>query len=784
MLNWGDKESGDQLAAQMAELLQDRIMTHDQLASCYSIKHGESVSQKLREMSRDRRPMLLGDFLAQMSDYFEVVGPKEVKAKPNAPVATVTAAPASSNGQQTQPANDSTLTVDTVASLPAAASDPTPSAAMKYADVSRGLQGILKEQQAAVSVQMLERLFLEKFHTSIADVVGMTTGEYLQRKENIFDYRAEQATVALHSTVMPGPPLIAAEPGGAKDEEFVVREFEQLIATMGPVVYISTLCGKFIQRNGISVTSIISTRPLDLFKRHPGTFLIVGAGNVTLKKYENIPEVARLLDKPSSKAMRMAKAAEEAQLPVPDFVSEEHVVDEFRRLILNDAAESVYISSLCGRFLQRFKTPVTNIIKCKPTEFLRRYPDVFVMTGGGNVGLREVLGQDAVSVPPPPPRTPKVNREDEMSGAVSGASAAAPECYEGIQLKDEDYWNLSASLMPAAAAQAVQQLLFSVCRHLEQNSVLAVKEAVLGGSACDGMLSELDPQAELVLFVRHLPSKSFSQWLPHMLEALARLLEVDRPPHCTGDIKVEKDHIGAHFAFPASSRHTFARKAAGVGAEAGNTLCVHIYISPVFSDRRELFECMRGAPPGERGFFYPGLVRERRDVLSKQPAAVKECIRLVSWWVVQQRLSSDFERPSHWLIQCLVLKASQTLQQSAAGSVELEALVSKVLGMIAGCETLKVLWSDGKKQGTSAAAIALYDSQDIWKPLLSHEPLCMDPCNPYSNLADANFFDPRALALAAQSAKCYDVFKIEVSKWNAAMTECTEEPNNLLSHMN
>ena len=170
-----------------------------------------------------------------------------------------------------------------------------------------------------------------------------------------------------------------AVPNAVKDETFVVHEFEQCVEAVGPAVYISTLCGKVIQRNGISVTSIITTRPLDLFNRHPGVFLIVGAGNVTLQKYRHLPEVQRLLDKPSSKALRIAKAAEEAQLPIPEVVTEAHVVDEFRRLILNDGSdnvrESLYISSLRGRFLQRFKKPVTAIINCKPAEFLRRYPD-------------------------------------------------------------------------------------------------------------------------------------------------------------------------------------------------------------------------------------------------------------------------------------------------------------------------------------------------------------------------------------------------------------------------
>merc|ERR1719476_1109840 len=99
-------------------------MTFDQLASVYSIKHGQSVTQKLKEMSRDRRPMSLGDFIAQMTDYFEAVSRNQVRA----------AGAASTNGTKK-------------ATPPAQAAPPpaTPSAAakapavtvMKYADVSR-----------------------------------------------------------------------------------------------------------------------------------------------------------------------------------------------------------------------------------------------------------------------------------------------------------------------------------------------------------------------------------------------------------------------------------------------------------------------------------------------------------------------------------------------------------------------------------------------------------------------------------------------------------------------
>merc|ERR1719362_1627548 len=126
--------------------------------------------------------------------------------------------------------------------------------------------------------------------------------------------------------------------------------------------------------------------------------------------------------------------------------------------------DSVYISSLCGRFLQRFKKPVTAIINCKPAEFLRRYPDTFVMTGGGNVGLREVLGPDAVSVPPPPPRVPKALRDDQLLGH---------EALQQIELTEQVYAEICSRLTQGTAShQSVMQRLMAVCGQMGQASFL------------------------------------------------------------------------------------------------------------------------------------------------------------------------------------------------------------------------------------------------------------------------------------------------------------------------
>mmetsp|Transcript_9073 Transcript_9073/g.24301 ORF Transcript_9073/g.24301 Transcript_9073/m.24301 type:complete len:765 (-) Transcript_9073:53-2347(-) len=734
MLNWGDKDAAERLAVQLQELLRDRTMTYDQLASIYSIKQGHSVTQRLKEMSRDRRPMALGDFIGQMTDYFGMPGKNQVKciasaasARPAAAASAPAAAaptpaapgpsPPAAAGVGQPPAGQAAASADD--------DDAAPMVTMKYADVSRGVQNILKEANERILVDHLDEQFRQKFGTDISDVVGMSTGEYLQRKENIFDYRPGENTVALHSAILSGPP--PADSGATKDETFVVREFESLIETMGPVVYISTLCGKFIQRNGISVTSVISTRPLDLFKRHPGVFLIVGAGNVTLKKYEHMPDVQRLLDKPSSKAQRIAKAAEEAQLPVPQSITERHVVEEFRRLILVDGTDSVYISSLCGRFLQRFKKPVTQIIDCKPAEFLRRYPDVFVMTGGGNVGLREVLGPDAVSVPPPPPRVPKALREEQIM---------ASEHIQAINLTDQVFADIHARLQEETTFPGVVQQLLAVCRQMEQTSFLALEEVVLGGAAGKGLLSE-GPAAEIVLLVRQLPFRNFAQWLPHILDTLSPVLETQLAGERADKFKVEKDHLHFHMK----------------GTEAGKDLTVRVYLSPLFKSRDHLLECIKTSPPAERFYFYPAMVKERSDLIGRQPPRVKVLIRLMTWWASRQSWSCALAAPSDWLIELVVIHLCRQLERAGGDREEFDLAdsVTRVLEVFAKFETLKVLWAD--------TGLAMYTPEDVWRPLLSHEPLFLDPLNPYCNLADANAFDARELAAAAAPPGCLNVFK-------------------------
>merc|ERR1719420_2661740 len=355
-----------------------------------------------------------------------------------------------------------------------------------------------------MTMAQLEEVFEQKFGSSITSVLEksqkpdekpMSFAEYLDNKKNIFEVD-EKGLVYLQQALLAGPPI--ADPNVVKDEAFVVHEFEQLIEDAGPVCYISTLCGKFIQRNGIAVTGIIGSRPLDLFKRHPDKFLLCGGGNVTLKSFSNKDVVKNLLDvQGSAKATRITKAAEDNQAFVPpEDVTEEHIVEEFRRLITIDATETVYISSLCGRFLQRYKKPVTAIIDERPADFLRRFPDIFVMMGGGHVGLREVLGPDVESVPAAP-REPKRPLEE--------TKALDQDVIKRLMLTDDMLLEVHGRIAHWDVYHSAVREVKKLCEVLEANSFLAVQDVVMGGPVGKGVVTKDTLQATVALFVKQLP---------------------------------------------------------------------------------------------------------------------------------------------------------------------------------------------------------------------------------------------------------------------------------------
>lgn len=216
--------------------------------------------------------------------------------------------------------------------------------------------------------------------------------------------------------------------------------------------------------------------------------------------------------------------------------------------------------------------------------------------------------------------------------------------------------------------------------------------------------------------------------------------------------RVEKDHL------------RFQLAASGSNKEIG----IELYLSPVCKSRTHLLDSIRATQPAERFYFYPSLVKERNEFVGRQPPHTKTLIRLMTWWASKQRWRTSFSAPSDWLIELIVIHACQQLAENAGGEeLELAATMTSIIEVFANFESIKVLWADS---GT-----AIYQLQDIWRPLLSHEPLFMDPLNPFCNLVDVNKFDAHELASNAQSAVALLCFKREAAQFMAPAAAADED---------
>jgi len=614
-----------------------------------------------------------------------------------------------------------------------------------YADVSRGIQRIFKELREPLTIAALEAVFLQRFGKTIAEIAGISCVEYLQRKSNVFEYDPDEDRVFLHPSILAGPPI--ADPNLPKDEHFVVDEFERLIEDLGPVCYISALCGKFIQRNGVSVTSITNVRPLDLFKRHPDKFLILGGGNVSLTRLRDQPEVQALMHG-HPKAKSNPRVQQEVQASVPEVITELDVVEEFRRLILQDGNQKVYISSLCGRFLQRYRKPVTAIISSRPADFLRKHPDVFELLGGGNVRLRDSsVNVESADQAPPTDRP----FSDVSTSVASGRDSSRPDiCLTrsaepappSLMEFNDTVFNLVLDLVaPSEHSARLLTQAQQLARLLEERCFLSVENVAIGGVVGLGLATCSTPEVELTLFVDKLPDTDHANWLPHILETLVGVLEMTFSGQARG-VCVE----GIHATLILVDR-----------MPGSPELHTKIFISPIFLSREHLFHCIRNSAPATQGYYSPALMHDAVQFIVNQPDATKDVMKLVTWWSSQQRWTTPSNQPPHYLLQLLCVYA--TLEQKD-GTRNLTWMLGRVLDLCASFEQLRVVWAD--------LGLATYTPAHVPQASLWQVPLVMDPTNPYVNLADPAVFNHTELAALAGTPGRLLCFAIEVQRPQAS----------------
>eukprot|EP01066_Platyproteum_vivax_P016241 Platyproteum_vivax@DN7057_c0_g1_i2.p1 len=498
----------------------------------------------------------------------------------------------------------------------------------------------------------------------------------------------------------------------------------------------------FIQRNGVSVASVVGGRPLDLFKRHHSKFLILGGGNVSIPEYITHPDVEALLThhrggtSSGGRSNDIGKSVrkDRGSTSLPDAsnsanakLDEKTVVDEFRRLILSDESKTVYISSLCGRFLQKYGQPVSTIITSRPADFLRNYPDVFVMTGGGNVGLREVLG-DVESVPPPPPREFK-KKGDGLEKSEKEKRGVA--LLRQVNLDDDMYNEIHKFIISTTYVEEVRTAVDALANILLNKSFLAVESVAIGGCIGEELASLKYSAASFVLFVHQVPLSDHSLWLRPILETLLSVLEIRVPREQSAQWVIRKDVI--HFVL-------------------NGHILVNLRVLGVYPSVATVIDMMKAAPPTERFYFDGALIKERTILIGKQPDMAKAAMRLMLLW----RTKSVWNKtpPDDYLLQLVVMHAYYSTLPK--GDTSLEKLVETCFSLLSTFESLSVTWEESN--------LRTYHISSVKPSMLSVKPLILDPINPTKNVADSGLFDcVELMTLAASPSNC-DVFKREVTK--------------------
>ena len=138
--------------------------------------------------------------------------------------------------------------------------------------------------------------------------------------------------------------------------------------------------------------------------------------------------------------------------------------------------------------------------------------------------------------------------------------------------------------------------------------------------------------------------------------------------------------------------------------------------------------------PRSRKPYEPSFVKERTQFVAKQPGHVKVTIRLLKWWRDQQAWSCVLTRPSDYVLELIVIYASQQ-----CGKVTQAQMIANCMSHLARFDQLRVVWSN------------YYDQKDVWSPLMMQRPLLMDPVNPFSNIVDPQDFDSRELTQFAST---------------------------------
>jgi hypothetical protein len=277
------------------------------------------------------------------------------------------------------------------------------------------------------------------------------------------------------------------------------------------------------------------------------------------------------------------------------------------------------------------------------------------------------------------------------------------------------YLDLHTKISGRAFSSKATQALNDITAAVSEKLFLNVDHVVRGGSVGRGTVIGGSTDAEIVFFLKDLPVAGQLKWLPALHKAVVGVLkEYLSASHGVEDVLAEADSVKFNVR---------------------GVVSVDMKFVPVFDSLGEVYKALKQNEADARRRLGCALLKERTHFISKQPGQVKVTMRLLKWWRDQQQWSNPSSRPSDDLIELLVVHSACLSKPQ-----DQQTAVTNVLTLMSRFTELHVTWTN------------YYKKSDIWEPLLNHQPLLMDPVNPFLNVADPQTFDHRELmTYAAQT---------------------------------
>merc|ERR1719217_1062337 len=382
------------------------------------------------------------------------------------------------------------------------------------------------------------------------------------------------------------------------------------------------------------------------------------------------------------------------------------------------------VTALCSKFIQKFHVSVANVVQMRPLDFIMKEKTKFALVGNNMVTLKEFEKQEkakqekakvegsalrmARSRSPQTARAPPAApwRQQEAPKRRSPSPRARPVTQQ-IEQNEDLYQELHTKISSRSFNSRVAQALSTIKEVVESKLFLNVVEVSKGGSVGKGTAITECEDAELVFFVKGLPTEGHKKWLPPLLKSVQSVLT---------------ENLDAEMAATVECMET------SVQVSMKNQVTVDLRFSPAFDSYASTVQALGASGPEARKPFEASFVKERTQFVAKQPGNVKVTIRLLKWWRDQQQWSCALTRPSDYVIELIAIYAYQQ-----CGKLTQSQMIANCMSIFARFDQLRVMWSN------------YYDQKDVWSPLMMQRPLLMDPVNPFSNIVDPQDFDPREL---------------------------------------